>query len=433
MYVRIRKGRVLGMNILSKAMQWMENRDSDRALKLIEEQLPDASDDEKFAFIEFYNQWGFYEEALPLLRELIKKYPKESELKVMLANLSIEQDDDQQAIQLLNDIEKDDPFYEQALLLLADLYQAQGLFEVAEQKLLTAKRFNPKEPIIDLALGEFYFSMGNYPSALIYYERLYKQGDKKIANISIPARFAETLAGVGDYETSLSIFQKLKPEEPDLLFTYGLTAYQAEETKLAIDKWKKVLEKDEYFHSVYEWLAKAYEEEKMFEEAYETALRGLQYDEYNKELYYQTGKLAYHLGEIKESEFLLNEALELDAGYMKAALFLVDYYKSDYAYEKIINKITSLKEQDSIDPLLEWELAQAYTEEEKYEEALQIYENIYEDLTNHSDFLKDYGFFLAEQAMTTKALQVFGEYLTMEPFDEEIKEYMDRMEQLRDE
>src|SRR5699024_11877433 len=75
-------------------------------------------------------------------------------------------------IELLTSISEDDPAYLQALLQLADLYQSEGLFEVAESKLLEAKNIQPDEPIIDFALGEFFFSTGEYQRAIIHYEKL---------------------------------------------------------------------------------------------------------------------------------------------------------------------------------------------------------------------------------------------------------------------
>src|SRR5699024_2648049 len=101
--------------------------------------------------------------------------------------------DDKLAINLLNDIGEEDPLYIAVLLQLADLYQSEGLYEVAESKLLEAKRFHPTEPIVDFALGELFFSIGEYKRSIIYYEKVFPQ-TKEVANISIQARLAEAYA-----------------------------------------------------------------------------------------------------------------------------------------------------------------------------------------------------------------------------------------------
>lgn len=409
-------------------MQLMENHQSERALKLMKDHLPYANDEQKFAIAEFYVQWGFYEEATLILKELLNIYPDESELKIMLANIYIELDNDKEAIHLLNDIKENDPIYEQALLQLADLYQSQGLFEVAEQKLLTAKRLNPDEQIIDLALGEFYFSIGEYNKAIIYYEKLYSQ-TKNLADISIVARLAESLAGAGAYEKSLKFFQELESDDPDILFKYGLTAYHTDRKDIAINAWEKVLEYDAYYHSVYYELAKAYHEEGYLHEAYETAQKGIQMDEFNKELFYLHSKLAHQLGKFEESEQLINRAIKLDADYQEAILFLVELYKEQHKYTKIVQFIKNLKEEGSMDPIYEWELARAYNELEQYDQAFKHYEEAYHYLYDHSEFLKEYGYFLIEDGKVHEAISIFESYLTYEASDVDMQEYVERIKQ----
>src|SRR5699024_7551273 len=118
------------------------------------------------------------------------KYPNEGELMIPLAEMYIELQKDEAAIQLLNDIKQDDSFYLESLLLLADVYQAQGLFEVSEQKLLAAKELAPDELVIDFALGEFLFSIGQTNRAIPFYEKIHQQ-TLELNNVEIGERLAE--------------------------------------------------------------------------------------------------------------------------------------------------------------------------------------------------------------------------------------------------
>lgn len=409
-------------------MQLMESQQSERALEIIKETLPFANDDQKFAIAEFYIQWGFYEESVAILKELLRKHPEESELKIILANIYVELDDDKAAINLLNGIGKDDPSYVQSLVQLADLYQSQGLFEVAEQKLLEAKKINPHEQIIDFALGEFFFSIGQYTRAILYYEKIYTHTET-MANISIVARLAESLASSGEYEKALQFFQQLKTDDPDILFKYGFTAYHADSKDIAINVWKQVLEYDEYYHSVYYELAKAYQEEGNLQEAYKTSQKGLQLDHFNKELFYLGGKLAYQLQKLEESEELIDRAIELDSDYMEAILFLIELYKEQDKFDKIIELMNNIKEQGSTDPIYEWELARAYNEIESYQEAFKHYKKTYSYLNDNSEFLKEYGYFLTEDGKVDEAIPVFEKYLQHVPTDHDIHEYVERLKQ----
>lgn len=420
------------MDFIFEAMQLMENKETKRALKLINDQLPNANDEQKYAIVEFYLQWGFFEEAKELLHVLIRQYPDESELKVLLANIYIDLENDQEAIQLLNEVREGDPSYEQALLQLADLYQSQGLFEVAEQKLLQAKQINPDEIIIDLALGEFYFSIAEYPKAVLYYERIIEQ-TKEVANISITARLAEALASSGQYEQALHYYEQLDSDDPDLLFKFGLTAYHTDRKDLAIQVWNQVLEIDEYYHTVYYELANTYHEEGMLPEAYRISQQGIQKDNFNKELFYLAGVIAYELEKYDESEKHLSNAVALDPDYLDAGLFLIKMYKEEDDYDKIVDFISDLQAQGTTDPMYQWELASAYSELDDYDLAAEHYEEAYSYLNHNSDFLKEYGYFLVEYGQVQQAIPILKAYLNYEPTDLDMQDYLERLEDIYEE
>lgn len=424
------------MDFFSKADQLMEKGEVERALQCVESELPSLDNETKYDVADFYERWGLLEHAVKVLNELLEDDPSYTHLNCDLARVYAELGEDQKALELLNRIEEDDILnYTDALIQMADIFQAQGLYEVAEQKLLTAKEANliePKEVYIDLALAEFYFSIGSYHKAIIYYERLNDQKENivTVRDICFSERLAESLAAIGIYEQALKYFQQSDRDTPDFLFKYGLTAYQAGREDLAIQKWEQVIELDRYYHSAYERLAEAYEKRNDIQKAYEIGLRGIQFDEFNPGLYYRTGKLAFQLEEFEESEFLLKEALKLDPGHFKAALSLVDLYKESQEYPKIIEMIHSLlDEEESLDPYLTWELARAYYHMEAYEKSSNFYKKAYDELSNNSDFLKEYGYFLVEEGELPLAINILKEYLTYEPHDEETREYIHRMEQ----
>ncbi|PNB45860.1 hypothetical protein C1X64_37660, partial [Pseudomonas sp. GW456-E7] len=87
----------------------------------------------------------------------------------------------------LETIPETDPSYPESLLLMADLYQMQGLFEVSEQKLLQAKSILDNEPIIDFALGELYFTQGAYAKAVQYFKATAKE-QSEIGGVNVHQR-----------------------------------------------------------------------------------------------------------------------------------------------------------------------------------------------------------------------------------------------------
>lgn len=419
------------METIMEAVQLMENKQSEKAIKLLESYLPKADEEERYTIAEIYIQWGFLQEASTILNELLQKYPNESELKIMLADIYIELEDDEPAINLLNEIGEEDPTYIQALIQLADLYQTQGLFEVAEQKLLDAKQVEPNEVIIDFALGELLFSIGEYRKAIIYYNKIIPK-TKEVANISIIDRLAEAYAASGEYELALSYFQDVNNENPDTLFKYGITAYQAGRKDIAIKAWEHVIEMDTYYHTVYSQLAKVYDEEGRPEEAYTTAKAGIEVDEFNKELYFLAGVLAHQLNHAQESEKWVREAVALDPDYKEAVLFLIEIFKTRGELSAIIELITEIKKTGADDSLYEWEIAKAYNEIESYDNALKHYKEAYNSLNQDSDFMKEYGYFLTEEGRVEDAIPVFETYIAQQPLDDEVEAFLNRLKQTKE-
>lgn len=416
------------METIMKAVHFMENNQNEEALKLLEKYIPTADDDKKYTIAEFYLQWGYFSEALEILQELIQKYPDETDLKILLANIYIELENDKQAIDLLDEVQENDPLYVQVLLQLADLYQAQGLFEVTEIKLLEAKKRQPNEAIIDFALGEFFFSIGEYKKAINYYETMLPD-TIELADVSIYARLGEAYASTGEYEIALTYFQKSDSKNPDILFKFGFTAYHANRKDIAINVWKNVIQIDEHYHTVYYELAKAYFEEEFIQEAYDTAKQGLQMDEYNKELYFFAGKLAHQLHKAEESEKFLRQAITLDADYKEAILFIIEQFKQQDRHEEVVTLLEEINRLGAIDPLYDWELARAHQEIESYVQAAKYYESAYNHLLDDAEFLKEYGYFLTEEGKMKEAILILEAYLTIEPSDDDTIEYIDRLKQ----
>lgn len=421
------------MNTIDQAVQHLENNQSEQALKLLAIHLQQATIDEQAEIAEIYKQWGFLDEASGLLTKLVAEFPNEIELKAMLAEVYIELGEDGFALELLSEIEIDEahPLYLQILLQQADLYQAQGLFEVAEQKLQLAKQVNQNEPIIDFALGELLFSLGDYKRATTYYQ-LVLNTMTEVAGISINERLAEANAALGEYEQAFEYYEHIETENVDLLFKKGLTAFYAKRPDVAIHTWEAVIKADPAYHSVYYQLAVAYEAEERLEEAYNIALKGLKHDDFNKELYYKAGVLAHQLSKNEESETYIREAIALEPDFKEAILFLIKLLRDKEDFQAIIELIHSIKELSAEDANYDWELARAYKAEDSYDKALKYYQDAYNDLNQDGVFMKEYGYYLLEEGQVENAVKILSSYLKLEPLDIEVEEYVDRLLQIED-
>lgn len=319
---------------------YIENGQLEKAMAAYQRILENGSDEEKFLLSEELFRFGFMEETEALIESLLKKYPDEGELHVLLAETRIEMGKEEEAMLSLEKVDEKDPSFPQALLLLADLYQMEGLFEVSEKKLLEAKRLLPDEPVIDFAIGELYASQGKLVEAIQYYETVLKSHEE-IGGVNINQRMAEALSACGSFEEALHFYEKALEQKLEIntLFGFAFTALQAGYNKTAIEKFEELKALDPEYHSLYLYLAKAYEREEMVEEAFDAVKQGIEQDEFNKDLYFYGGKLALKIPDEEAAEKLLREAIALDPGFMEGVLVLNKLLLKQERYEDVLELV----------------------------------------------------------------------------------------------
>jgi tetratricopeptide (TPR) repeat protein len=417
------------MERIQKLVTLIENGEIEKGLSLIPKVKDECSDDEKYMLAEHLFSWGLLDEARDILEELSYRYPDEGDVLLFLAEVYTELDEEEKAIEILSEIDEDDPSYPRACLLAADLYQMQGLDEVSERKLRLAYEKLPNEPIIQFALGEFYLTKGEYQKSVEFYKKVLEK-ETNIAGTHIPQRLAEALSLLGEFEEALPYYEEALKEKLEIhtLFGYGFTAFQAGYYQTAIEKLKELKELDPEYLSLYLYLAKAYEHEGDLHKSYETAKEGLKVDEWNKELLLYAGKIALKLGKPDQAEEYLRTAIGVDPGYVEALLTLTKLLLHQERYEDVIECIDEAMKQGEYDPQFEWDLARAKHQLEMYSDALKHYQEAYTFFKNEVDFLEEYAYFLIEEGDRATAKQLFKQILQIDPTHTEAAEMVLQLE-----
>ncbi|AWC28203.1 tetratricopeptide repeat protein [Bacillus cytotoxicus] len=417
------------MQKFEQAVSYIENGEVEKGLQQLKEQVKQGTDEEKYDIARYYHTLGFVDEALAIAEDLHLLYPEESEFTIFLAELYIDLDKEDEAIEVLHDIPEDDDFYVQSLLLVADLFQMQGFDDVAEQKLLKAKEIMPEEPVIIFGLAELYSSKGEEKKAIQYYQSLLAE-HKVMGGVIIALRLAETLSAVGNWEEAIPYYEEGLEEQKDIhsLFGYAFTLYQGEEYQRAISVWQELKELDPEYASLYMYLAKCYEKEGMLQESYETLHDGIKVDELSVPLYVELANIAAKLGKMAEAEEVLQKALRLDPGHLGAILKYVYILKGQEKYEELIRVVENARESGEQDAQLLWDLAFAKKQLEMYSDALKHYESAYTSFKNHPDFLEEYGYFLLEEGMRKEAKEVFTRLIQLDPTQIHIEELLYNLE-----
>jgi tetratricopeptide (TPR) repeat protein len=421
------------MDRVNKIVNMLENGQHNEAINEYNVVLRSGMPDEKFLLAEELYQFGFLDEAKALVENLLETYPEEGELLVLLGEILVEAGEEEEAILVLEKISEHDANFGQSLLLLADLYQVQGLYEVCERKLLKAKEILPDEVIIDFALGELYGEQGEITKAMEAYEKVLKE-ENEIAGVNINQRIADLLSASGMFEEALVYYEKAIDEKLEIntLFGYAFTALQAGYNRTAIEKFIELKELDPEYHSLYLHLALAYEREEELENSLLTIQEGIKQDEFNKELFFFGGKIAIKLGKEEEGEKYFREAIALDPGFAEAALTLNKLFFLQERYEDVIDLIAHLDIKEDEEPQLLWDSALSFQKLEKFSYALDKYESAYTFFKKNETFLNDYGYFLIEEGKNDRAAEIFKQLLNEDPTNVEYLELLERLTGLKD-
>jgi tetratricopeptide (TPR) repeat protein len=405
----------------------LEDGNIEEAMSNFQRVLSVGSEEEKFLLAEELFRFGFLEETKQLLEALLQIFPNEGELLLLLAETELELGEEEKAMLILEKVGPGDAEYPQALLLMADLYQMNGLFEVSEQKLLQAKQLLPDEVIIDFALGELYAHQGRFTEAINSYEKVLEERTE-VGGVSLRQRLAESFSSGGSFEEALNYYEKALEErlEINTLFGYAFTALQAGKNQTAIEKFEELKALDPEYHSLYLHLSHAYEHEEMLEEAFETIKAGIKQDEFNKDLYYYGGKIALKLNQEEEAEKLLREALAIDPGFTEGALVLNKLLLKQERYEDVLDVISNSDINEEEEPQLLWDAAISSQHLEQYSQALNKYQLAYTFFKDNKEFLSDYGYFLIEEGKIAEAAEILSILVKMDPTNLEYQELLER-------
>lgn len=391
-------------------------------------------DDTIYSLAEELYGLGFSTQAKRAYQKLLEKYPDEDQLRTALADIAIDEDKTDEAITYLAEISPDSTAYIESLLVLADLYQSEGLNEAAEAKLREAFDLAPEETIIQFALAEFYFATGRYETAIPFYRDLLKAGERRFSGLDIASRIGVAYALTGNFANALGYLEQIKDADltPDVRFQLGMTyAVDPEKVDKAIDTLEELQELDPSYAGLYEPLGQLYEDKNDLEQALITYQAGIAVDSFNTQFYTRAAAVAQAQGEDEEADRIYREALEnnpedltLTIGYSNLLVAMGDHVGN-------INLLNEFLADDDAeaDPQLYWNLAQSYTALEDFEMATKYWNAALPFFLDNINFLKPAYFYFREEGETALAEEALFNYTQLAPNDLEMAELYDQLKE----
>lgn len=372
---------------------------------------------------------GFTNMAKRAYEKLLERYPDEDELRVDLAELAVNAGDDDQALDYLAQIPPTSPAYLQSLLAAADLYQTQGLFEVAEQKLLEALRLAPDEQVIQFALAELYFDIKQYHKAVAYYLGLIKQGVTHFAQVNLVQRLGVSYAEAGKFDQALGYLEQIHEEDldADARFQLAFTQLQLKHYDDARKNFEKLRELNPDYATLYPYLADIYVHQGNPRQALATLQEGIGVDEYNPQLYERASRLAEQLGDDKLARQYLQTIVDQDPDNVTGVRLLSDLLvrQGDAAANREL--LTTYLKDGSPDAHLLWNLGRADAALDDYDAALQHYDAARAELMTDAEFVRDAAFFYRNAGCREAAQECVAAALQFEQDDPDMLQLQDEL------
>lgn len=338
---------------------------------------------------------GFVDSALYLVEQLYQWQSIEIFL-LLKAELLIDNQQVDNAIDILLTIPNDSDAYVSSLLILADAYQQLELHEVALQKLQIAKRLLPDEPVIDLAQFEHYFYIGEYYKALIILETL--QYSDILSEEQYIKKMSRVLVALGEYEEAISSLEQLDDDEHDSssLFELGLAYYQIEDYQRSYHWLQDLVSKDPDFYSAYYYLGQAALNLHKTDEGIAYLEQAIAYNPYHETLYLTLFEQYDKTHEHDKLKQLIEDAKAHGIDGLSWHIRLTRYYLRNEDYETVIEHINHVLTIEDEESELYWILALAYANLEEDEQAQTWFQKAYVLFEEDDEFLENYAQYARE-------------------------------------
>lgn len=405
------------MNNSEKMLICLEQQDLQKAMKYFQRALETDSDEVLLDLAAYLESIGFLPQAKEIYLRLQEDYP---ELAIQLAQIANEDGLVDDAFAYLEMVAPDSPVYLEALLVKADFYQSEGLADVAREKLLEASQLSD-EPVILFGLAELDMELQEYKEAIQYYAQLDNREIYEWTGVSTYQRIGLAYASLGKFEVAIEFLEKSVELNYDdqTVFELASLLLDREDYQKSVLYFKQLDAMNPEFEGYEYAYAKALHGEHQLTEARKMIEKGLAKNEYDPALLLLASQYAYEDHEVKAAEdYLLQARIGVD-DENEVVLRLTNLYLEQERYEEAVDLYS--EELDHV--LALWNIAKAYQALEREAEALTLFEQLQQDLAENPEFLADYMELLRQLGQLEEAQKLASHYLQLVPDDLLIQEF----------
>ena len=409
------------MNNSQQMLQALEEQDLAKAEYYFAKALENDPSDLLYELATYLEGIGFYPQAKEIYLKIVEDFP---EVHLNLAAIASEDGQIEEAFAYLEEIKSDSDWYVSALVLKADLYQMEGLTDVAREKLLEALTYS-EDPLLILGLAELDSELENYQEAIQGYAQLDNRLIYEQTGISTYQRIGFAYAQLGKFETATEFLEKALELEYDDLTAFELASlyFDQEEYQKAVLYFKQIDTISPDFEGYEYGYSQALHKEHQVQEALRIAKQGLEKNPFETRLLLAASQFSYELHDASSAEDYLLTAKEDAEDTEEILLRLATIYLEQERYEDILD----LQSEEPENLLTKWMIARSYQEMDDLDTAYEHYQELAGDLKDNPEFLEHYIYLLRELGYFEEAKVNAQAYLKLVPDDVQMQELYERL------
>lgn len=409
------------MNNSQQMLQALEEQDLTKAEHYFAKALENDSSDLLYELATYLEGIGFYPQAKEIYLKIVEDFP---EVHLNLAAIASEDGQIEEAFTYLEEIQADSDWYVSSLALKADLYQLEGLTDVAREKLLEALTYS-EDSLLILGLAELDSELENYQAAIQAYAQLDNRSIYEQTGISTYQRIGFAYAQLGKFETATEFLEKALELEYDDLTAFELASlyFDQEEYQKATLYFKQLDTISPDFEGYEYGYSQALHKEHQVQEALRIAKQGLEKNPFETRLLLAASQFSYELHDASGAENYLLTAKEDAEDTEEILLHLATIYLEQERYEDILD----LQSEEPENLLTKWMIARSYQEMDDLDTAYEHYQELTGDLKDNPEFLEHYIYLLRELGHFEEAKVHAHTYLKLVPDDVQMQELFERL------
>lgn len=411
------------MNNSQQMLQALEEQDLTKAEHYFIKALENDSSELLYELATYLEGIGFYPQAKEIYLKIVEDFP---EVHLNLAAIASEDGQIEESFAYLEEIKSDSDWYVSALALKADLYQMEGLTDVAREKLLEALSYS-EDPLLILGLAELDSELENYQEAIQGYAQLDNRSIYEQTGISTYQRIGFAYAQLGKFETATEFLEKALELEYDDLTAFELASlyFDREEYQKAVLYFKQLDTISPDFEGYEYGYSQALHKEHQVQEALRIAKQGLEKNPFETRLLLAASQFSYELHDASGAENYLLTAKEDAEDTEEISLRLATIYLEQERYEDILD----LQSEEPENPLTKWMIARSYQEMDDLDTSYELYQELAGDLKDNPEFLEHYIYLLRELGYFEEAKVNAQVYLKLVPDDVQMQELYERLQE----